>query len=404
MLQNDLITDGQLRLSYAKASRLVQQEAVREAVESGKPLQGKITEVVKGGFIVDVGMRGFVPASQMDDQHIENMKAFIGQTFDFRVIEHDLPNGKLVLSRKALLKEASAARRKDFLAGLAEGQRHMGTIKRIMDYGVFVDLGGIEGLLHISEMSWRRIKNPSELFKVGDQVEVDILKFDREKKRISLGYRKDVDDPWIKASELFGEGTVVRGTVQKLEPYGAFIELESGIQGLIPISEMSWTKRLNHPNQLLKIGDLVEAVVTRLDLTSRKMSLSLKQITEHPWEAFARNHPAGIILQGKITRAADFGLFVELADGVEGLVHISEIADVASKVNLDSYKEGQEIKVKVLNVDLAGKKISLSIKAIVDDEAQEIIKDYMDKGNQPSGHSMGDKFPEALRSKLQDLE
>jgi small subunit ribosomal protein S1 len=205
-------------------------------------LTGRVAEIVKGGFLVDVGMRAFVPASQMDSQHIADMKVFLGQTLDFRVIEHDLSNNKLVLSRKALLKEASAQHRKELLASLSEGQRCQGTIKRIMEYGVFVDLGGVEGLLHISEMAWRRVKHPSELFQVGDEIEVDILKFDKEKKRISLGYRKDVDDPWRQAADQCAEGTVVRGTVQKLELFGAFVELENGLQGMIPVSEATPTK------------------------------------------------------------------------------------------------------------------------------------------------------------------
>jgi len=287
MVDSGAVLDHQLRVSFIKANRAKRQAALAEAITSGKSLEGKVVEIVKGGLLVDVGMRGFVPASQIDEQYVEDLKPFLGQTFTFRVMQHDLPNGKLILSRKAILKEASAEKRKETLANLAEGQLLQGVVKRILDYGVFVDIGGVEGLLHISEMSWKRIKHPSELFRIGDRIGVEILKYDRDKGRISLGYRKAVDDPWLKAAQLHSEGTLVQGIVKKLEHFGAFVELGSGIQGLIPISEMSWTKRLSHPDQFLKVGDLVEAVVTRLDVMNRKMSLSLKQVTEYPWEVFA---------------------------------------------------------------------------------------------------------------------
>jgi len=354
--------------------------------------------------LVDVGMRGFVPASQIDEQYVEDLRSYLGQTFTFRVIQHDLPNGKLILSRKAFLKEANAERRKETLATLAEGQQKQGVVKRILDYGVFVDIGGVEGMLHISEISWKRSKHPSELFRIGDQIEVEILKFDREKNRISLRYRKAVDDPWLKAAQLYAEGTVVQSTVKKLEHYGAFVELESGIHGLIPTSEMSWTRRISHPDQLMKVGDVVEAVVTRLDAMNRKMSLSLKQVTEHPWEIFAREHQAGEVLRGKVSRTADFGLFVELAEGVEGLVHISELAEDSPKSLLGSFKPGQEIYVKLLGIDLQNKKISLSAKAVSEDEAHESVQEYLEGVTDAGGHSLGESFPQVLRQKSKKAE
>jgi len=361
-------------------------------------------EIVKGGLLVDVGMRGFVPASQIDEQYVEDLKPFLGQTFTFRVMQHDLPNGKLILSRKAILKEASAEKRKETLANLAEGQLLQGVVKRILDYGVFVDIGGVEGLLHISEMSWKRIKHPSELFRIGDRIGVEILKYDRDKGRISLGYRKAVDDPWLKAAQLHSEGTLVQGIVKKLEHFGAFVELGSGIQGLIPISEMSWTKRLSHPDQFLKVGDLVEAVVTRLDVMNRKMSLSLKQVTEHPWEVFAGQHMAGQIVQGRVTRAADFGLFVELAEGVEGLVHLSELADAPTKGLLGSFKPGQEILVKLLAIDLENKKISLSLRAVTESEAHDSVQEYQASAANDGSHRLGESFPQELKQKSQKAE
>jgi small subunit ribosomal protein S1 len=403
-VENDATSDNQLRLSFTKANRVKQQAALEEAITSGKALEGKVVEVVKGGLLVDVGMRGFVPASQIDEQYVEDLRSYLGKTFTFRVMQHDLPNGKLILSRKAFLKEANAERRKETLATLAEGQQKQGVVKRILDYGVFVDIGGVEGLLHISEISWKRIKHPSELFRIGDQIEVEILKFDREKNRISLRYRKAVDDPWLKAAQLYAEGTVVQGTVKKLEHYGAFVELESGIHGLIPTSEMSWTRRISHPDQLMKVGDVVEAVVTRLDAMNRKMSLSLKQVTEHPWEIFAREHQAGEVLRGKVSRTADFGLFVELAEGVEGLVHTSELAEDSPKSLLGSFKPGQEVYVKLLGIDLQNKKISLSAKAVSEDEAHESVQEYLEGVADAGGHNLGESFPQALRQKSKKAE
>ena len=404
MVDSGAVLDHQLRVSFIKANRAKRQAALAEAITSGKSLEGKVVEIVKGGLLVDVGMRGFVPASQIDEQYVEDLKPFLGQTFTFRVMQHDLPNGKLILSRKAILKEASAEKRKETLANLAEGQLLQGVVKRILDYGVFVDIGGVEGLLHISEMSWKRIKHPSELFRIGDRIGVEILKYDRDKGRISLGYRKAVDDPWLKAAQLHSEGTLVQGIVKKLEHFGAFVELGSGIQGLIPISEMSWTKRLSHPDQFLKVGDLVEAVVTRLDVMNRKMSLSLKQVTEHPWEVFAGEHVAGQIVQGRVTRAADFGLFVELAEGVDGLVHLSELADAPTKGLLGSFKPGQEILVKLLAIDLENKKISLSLRAVTESEAHDSVQEYQASAANDGSHRLGESFPQELKQKSQKAE
>lgn len=404
MLESGTGSDQQLRVSYKKANRARQQAALEEAITSGKTLEGRVTEVVKGGLLVDVGMRAFVPASQIDEQYVEDLKPYIGQTFTFKVIQHDLPNGKLILSRKAILNEAKAGRRRETLATLAEGQRLPGVVKRIMEYGVFVDIGGIEGLLHISEMSWKRIKHPAEIFRLGDHIEVEVLKFDREKNRISLGYRRSEEDPWLSAAEMYPEGTLVRGIVKKLENFGAFIELDTGIHGLIPVSEISWTRRISHPDQVLRIGDEVEAVVTRMDPHSRKMSLSLRQVNENPWEVFARDHQPGEIVHGRVTRAAEFGLFVELTEGVEGLVHVSELSDIPSKNALASYQQGQEVAAKILGIDLQNKKISLSIRAIADEEAHGAVKEYMEAAVNSGSHSLGESFPQELRQKSHKAE
>ena len=406
MLEGSADSDNQLRVSFKKALRAKRLAALQEAIDSGKNLEGKVVEVVKGGLLADVGMRGFIPASQIDESYVEDLKPFLGQTLTLKVMQHDLPNGKLILSRRALLNEARAKKRKETLATLAVGQRLPGVIRRILEYGVFVDIGGVEGLLHISEMSWRRIKHPSQLFKVGDKIEVAVLKYDRERCRISLGYRKAEDDPWRDAAELYPEGTVITGVVKKLERFGAFVELESGIQGLLPISEISWTRRLSHADQVLKVDDVIDALVTRLDPANRKMSMSLKQVTEHPWEAFARSAEINAILKGTVTRTADFGLFVELAEGVEGLVHVSELPDTPEKATVSSYEPGEEIVVKMLGMDLDNRRISLSAKAVTEEEAQTEVQEYMENaaGNEVAGQALGDSFPQELRQESKKTE
>ena len=399
MLESGTGSDQQLRVSYRKASRARRQAAIEEAIVAGKPVEGRVTEIVKGGLLVDVGMRAFVPASQIDEQYVEDLKPYIGQSYTFKVIQHDLPNGKLILSRKAILNEGKAEKRRETLTTLTEGQHLHGVVKRMMDYGVFVDIGGVEGLLHISEMSWRRIHHPAEMFKIGDQIEVEVLKYDREKNRISLGFRKMEDDPWLRAAETYPEGSLVRGILRKLENFGAFVELESGIQGLIPVSEISWTRRVSHPDQILKVGDEVDAVVTRIDSANRKLSLSLRKVTENPWEIFARDHQPGQTIRGTVSRVADFGIFVEIAEGIEGLVHISEVAEAPSKHLLTNFLPGQEISAKVLGVDLAGRKISLSIKAVADEGTQGAVREYLEAAVNSGGHSLGESFPQELRQK-----
>ncbi|MDE2965608.1 MAG: S1 RNA-binding domain-containing protein, partial [Acidobacteriota bacterium] len=350
-------------------------------------------------LLADVGMRGFIPASQVDESYVEDLKPYLGQTLTLKVMQHDLPNGKLILSRRALLNEARAVKRKETLATLAVGQRLPGIIRRILDYGAFVDIGGVEGLLHISEMSWRRIKHPSQLFKVGDHIEVAVLKYDQERCRISLGFRKPEDDPWRDAAALFPEGTIITGTVKKLEHFGAFVELETGIQGLLPISEISWTRRLSHADQVLKVNDVIDAVVTRLDPSNRKMSMSLKQVTEHPWEAFAHSTEVDAVLQGIVTRTADFGLFVEVAEGVEGLVHVSELPETPGRASVSNYQPGEEIVVKMLGMDLDNRRISLSAKAVSDEEARTDVQEYLENASdtQATGQALGESFPEELQ-------
>ena len=403
MLEGSADSDNQLKVSYKKALRAKQLTALQESIDSGKNLEGRVVEVVKGGLLADVGMRGFIPASQVDESYVEDLRPFLGQTLTLKVMQHDLPNGKLILSRRALLNEARAKKRKETLVTLAVGQRLPGVIRRILDYGVFVDIGGVEGLLHISEMSWRRIKHPSQLFKVGDHIEVAVLKYDKDRCRISLGYRKAEDDPWRNAAELYPEGTVITGTVKKLEHFGAFVELESGIQGLLPISEISWTRRLSHADQVLKVDDIIDALVTKLDPSNRKMSMSLKQVTEHPWEAFARSAEVNAILHGIVTRTADFGLFVEVAEGVEGLVHVSELPDTGGRASVSNYQPGEEIVVKMLGMDLHNRRISLSAKAVSEAEAQTDVQAYLENAaeTEGTGQALGDSFPEELQQESQ---
>ena len=406
MLEGSGDSDNQLKVSYNKALRAKKLVALQEAIDSGKPLEGKVVEIVKGGLLVNVGTRGFIPASQIDESYVEDLQPYLGRSLTLKVMQHDLPNGKLILSHRAILNEARSEKRKKTLATLEVGQKLPGVVRSILAYGVFIDIGGVEGLLHISEMSWKRIEHPSQLFKIGDKVEITILKFDSERGRISLGYRKDEDDPWPNAAKQYPEGTMIKGTVKKLEHFGAFVELESGIQGLLPISEISWTQRLSHANQVLQVDDVIEAVVTRIDPSNRKISMSLRQITEHPWETFTKDLEPDAILKGTITRTADFGVFVELAEGVEGLVHISELPENTSKESLASYSPGQELNVRILGMDIENRRMSLSVKAAMEEEIESNVKEHIEnpEESEKTGQVLGDKFPEELKKESSELE
>lgn len=317
---------GYIVLSRKKAEREVVWDKIEEAVESGGLMEGKIIANVKGGLTVDIGVPAFLPASQVDVRPIGNLEKLIGQTFEFKVVKVNKKRGNVVLSRRVILEEERDRLKKDTLATLAEGQILEGTVKNITDYGAFIDLGGIDGLLHIVDMSWRKLGHPSEILKNGDTVTVKVLKYDREKEKISLGIKQTIPDPWMSVESKYHTGDRVQGKVVSLADYGAFVSLEEGVEGLVHVSEMSWTKRVRHPSDILKVGEEVEAEVLGVDVPSRRISLGLKQIQVNPWMVIGDKYPVGTKIEGQIKNVTDFGVFIGVEDGIDGLVHVSDMS------------------------------------------------------------------------------
>src|SRR5919106_2403136 len=319
--------EGHIVLSREKAEKMKIWDEVEKAYADRKVVIGRVIERIKGGLAVDIGVRAFLPGSQIDVRPVRNLDALKGQELRMRVIKVNKKRGNIVLSRKALLEEENAEKKKTTLETLAEGKVLRGTVKNITDYGAFIDLGGIDGLLHITDMSWGRVGHPSELFKVNDEVDVIILKFDRESERVSLGHKQLITDPWANVMDRYPVGARVGGKVVSLTDYGAFVEVEEDIDGLIHISDMSWSKRIKHPSEVLKKGDVVEAMVLSIDAENQRLSLGLKQLATDIWDDFFSRHHVGSIVEGKVTRMTNFGAFVELDEGIEGLIHVSEFDD-----------------------------------------------------------------------------
>src|SRR5207302_320665 len=293
----------------------------------GTPVEGRVVEVVKGGLAVDVGVKAFLPGSQVDLRPVKNLAPMLGQTIRAKVIKLNRRRGNVVLSRRAVLEEEREEKKKHTLEVLQEGMSLTGTVKNITDYGAFIDLGGIDGLLHVTDMSWGRVGHPSEIFQVGDQVEVVVLHFDRESGRVSLGYKQKSSDPWERVEQTYAPGTKARGRVVSLTNYGAFVELEAGVEGLVHVSEMSWTRRVRHPSEVLKKGQELETQILNIDKDNKRISLGLKQIQPDPWTTVAQRYPMGSRVTGKVVRLTDFGAFVELEPGVDGLLHISQMSN-----------------------------------------------------------------------------
>jgi small subunit ribosomal protein S1 len=457
--------EGYVVLSKEKAEKVRVWEAVESAFNTGAIVTGRVIERIKGGLAVDIGIRAFLPGSLVDIRPVRNLDSMKGKELKMRVIKVNRRRGNIVLSRKAVLEEENLEKKKKTLEILEEGKRLTGVVKNITGYGAFLDLGGIDGLLHITDMSWGRINHPSELFNVGDEAEVVVLKFDRETERVSLGYKQLKADPWERVGERYPVGTRVTGKVVSLTDYGAFVELEEGVEGLVHVSEMSWTKkvkhpskiltagtqieavildvdlkqrrlslglkqiepnpwntiaekyevgskitgkvrnltdfgafveveegvdglihisdlswtkRIKHPSELLKKGDTVEAIILKIDAENQRLSLGLKQLGPNVWDDFFQHHHLGDLVTGKVVRLADFGLFVEIAEGVEGLVHVSELADERVEHPRDRFEEGQEVTAKILKMDVAERKVGLSIKAVHSDSEREPGGSYRD--------------------------
>jgi len=356
--------DGYAVLSRAAAVQVQSWDRLRHAHQTHEHIKGRVSARIKGGLQVEVeGIPAFLPGSQIDVRPVRNLENFINQEIEVRVIKLNRKRGNVVVSRKAVLEESSSKKKAETLANIEEGVVLEGAVKNITDYGAFIDLGGIDGLLHIIDMSWGRIQSPTDIIKVGDNIQVKVLKFDPERERISLGYKQLLPDPWQSVAERFPRGMHIRGKIVSLTDYGAFIEIEPGIEGLVHVTEMTWSKRLKHPSKLLSISQEVEAVVLEADPNSRRISLGLKQVTQDPWETLPVRYHVGSRVSGKVRSLTDFGAFVEIEDGIDGLVHVSDISWTKRiKHPSDVLKKGQQVDAVITNIDVDGRRLSLSIK------------------------------------------
>src|SRR5574341_269523 len=351
-------------LSRADAMRLRAWDDVEKAFNEGTPIKGRVIERIKGGLRVDVdGIAAFLPGSQVDTRPLRNLDSLRGREIEAKVIKLNRKRSNVVLSRKAVLEERNADRKGQTLSQIEEDIIVEGQIKNLTDYGAFVDLGGVDGLLHVTDMSWGRLQNPAEMFKVGDSVQVKVLRFDRERERVSLGYKQLLPDPWETIEERFPPATRVTGKVASVTDYGAFVELESGVEGLVHVSEMSWSKRVKHPSKLVGPGDTVEVEVLSVDPKNRRISLGMKQVQENPWQTLAERYQVGDRVHGKVRNLTDFGAFIEIEDGVDGLVHVSDISwSRRVKHPGEILKKGQEVDAVVTAIDPENRRMSLSIK------------------------------------------
>ncbi|MFN7085823.1 MAG: 30S ribosomal protein S1 [Burkholderiales bacterium] len=357
---------GETRLSRDKAKRLAAWLELEEALEKGTVVQGTINGKVKGGLTVMVnGIRAFLPGSLVDIRPVKDTTPYENKQMEFKVIKLDRKRNNVVVSRRAVLEATQGAEREALLANLQEGAVVKGIVKNITDYGAFVDLGGIDGLLHITDLAWRRVKHPSEILSVGDEIEAKILKFDQEKNRVSLGLKQLGEDPWVGLSRRYPPGTRLFGKVSNLTDYGAFVEIEQGIEGLVHVSEMDWTNKNVHPSKVVQLGDEVEVMVLEIDEDRRRISLGMKQCMPNPWEEFAMNHKKGDKVRGQIKSITDFGIFIGLPGGIDGLVHLSDLSwSQPGEEAVRNYKKGEEVEAVVLSIDVERERISLGIKQL----------------------------------------
>jgi small subunit ribosomal protein S1 len=369
--------NGGIVLSRQRAESIKVWEDLEAAFNEGRPVEGAILGKVKGGFKVDVGVPAFLPGSHVDIRPNRNLDKFIGTKDRFEIVKFNRARGNVVVSRRTLLEKERDSLKQEVLKVLEEGVILEGTVKNITGYGAFVDLGGIDGILHISDMSWGRIAHPSEILQVGDKVKVVVLKFDSNKERISLGMKQLTPDPWHTVAEKYPVGARVQGKVISLMDYGAFVELESGIEGLIHISEMSWTRKIAHPSKLLQVGQGVEVVVLNVDPGHRRISLGLKQVMANPWEEAKEKYPVGSVITGPVRNVTDFGIFVGIEEGIDGLVHISDL-HWTKKIKHPSelYKKGDVVEAKVLGVNVENARFSLGIKQMTADPWQLVAERY----------------------------
>ena len=360
--------EGGYLVSYEKAQRLRVWDTIEKHANDKTPMMGTVISRVKGGLTVDIGLKAFLPGSQLEIRPVRNLDGYLGQQIEVRVIKLNKKRGNVVVSRKEILEEEQNAKRSTTLEHLGEGAILTGTVKNLTDYGAFVDLGGIDGLLHITDMSWGRLTHPRDLVNVADEIQVKVLKFDKDKQRVSLGFKQLTPDPWLDASERYPVGAHVHGRVLSVTDYGAFVELEQGIEGLVHLSEMTWSKRLKHPSKLVKPGDEVDTVVLSVNPADRRISLGMKQLMENPWENLTERYPAGTVVEGRVRNLTDFGAFIEIEDGIDGLVHVSNLSWTKRvKHPSEIVKKGEKVKAVVLGVEPQNRRLSLGIKQLQPD-------------------------------------
>ncbi|WP_304736579.1 30S ribosomal protein S1 [uncultured Desulfovibrio sp.] len=370
--------DGTITLSFEKAKRMQVFDQLEDVQENNRVIKGHIVRRIKGGYTVDIGgVEAFLPGSHVDLRPVPDMDALVNQEFEFRVLKINRRRSNVIVSRRVLLEEERDSKRQDLLRTLEEGQIVQGKAKNITEYGVFVDLGGLDGLLHITDMSWKRIRHPKEMITMGQELTLKVLSFDRENNKVSLGLKQLVPDPWQDISARFPEGAKCAGKVTNLVDYGAFVELEPGVEGLVHISEMSWTRKLRHPSQMVHTGDEVEVVILGVDGEKKRISLGMKQVRPNPWELVAERYPEGTILEGVIKNITEFGMFIGIEDGIDGLIHVSDIS-WTKKVRHPNelYKVGDTVQAKVLTVDQENEKFTLGVKQLVDDPWGHVPNTY----------------------------
>jgi small subunit ribosomal protein S1 len=369
---------GATRLSRDKAKRMAAWIELEQSLEKGEKIEGVITGKVKGGLtVMTKGIRAFLPGSLVDLRPVKDTTPYEGKTMEFKVIKLDRKRNNVVVSRRAVLEASAGAEREALLSSLQEGAVVKGIVKNITDYGAFVDLGGIDGLLHITDLAWRRVKHPSEVLNVGDEVTAKVLKFDAEKNRVSLGLKQLGEDPWVGISRRYPQGTRLFGKVTNLTDYGAFVEVEAGIEGLVHVSEMDWTNKNVHPSKVVQVGDEVEVMILEIDEERRRISLGMKQCKPNPWEDFAREFKKGDRVKGQIKSITDFGVFVGLPGGIDGLVHLSDLSwSLAGEEAVKNFKKGEDVEAVVLSIDVERERISLGVKQLEGDPFTNFIASH----------------------------
>lgn len=369
--------EGNVLLSYEKAKALKAWDEIIKLFEAEQPVQGTVTHKVKGGLSVDIGIPAFLPGSQIDLQRVTDFDQYVGQTITANIIKINQKRGNVIISRRKHLSDQRSETRKKILETLKEGQRIQGTVKNITNYGVFIDIGGVDGLLHITDMTWGRISHPSELVKIGDKITTKVLSFDKDNEKISLGLKQLSENPWQEMGDKLKVGTKVTGRISSITDYGLFVEIAKGIEGLVHISEISWTDRIADLRDKFKTGDQVEVLIVSLDKENRRMSLSIKQLEKNPWDAITEKFKIGDKIKGTISNITDFGIFVQLMPGIDGLVHVSDLSWTEHIEHpADIYKRGDEIEAVILNIDKDNKKVSLGIKQLSEDPWGKIEQEY----------------------------